>query len=232
MRALGIDVGGTFTDAVLVGPDGMVTAKVLSTARQEEGVVAAAREVLERAGARAEDVEHFVHGSTVATNALLERRLARTALVTTNGFRDLLFLGRQARPSLYRLHEAPTAPVVERRLCVEVDERMGPQDVIKALDEESVRRAARRLARARVEAVAVCLLFAFRDPAHEARVAEILREELPDAFVVASHEVAAEVREFERRRPSPSTPPSARPPAATSGGCARRRARPGFPSRT
>jgi N-methylhydantoinase A len=198
MRALGIDVGGTFTDAVLVGPDGMVTAKVLSTARQEEGVVAAAREVLERAGARAEDVEHFVHGSTVATNALLERRLARTALVTTNGFRDLLFLGRQARPSLYRLHEAPTAPVVERRLCVEVDERMGPQDVIKALDEESVRRAARRLARARVEAVAVCLLFAFRDPAHEARVAEILREELPDAFVVASHEVAAEVREFER----------------------------------
>jgi N-methylhydantoinase A len=198
MSALGIDVGGTFTDAVLVGPDGMVTAKVLSTHRQEEAVVAAAREVLERAGARPEDVEHFVHGSTVATNALLERRLARTALVTTKGFRDLLFLGRQARPSLYRLHEAPTPPVVERRHCVEVDERMGPDGVIRALDEASVKRAARRLARARVEAVAVCLLFAFRDPSHEARVAEILRDALPDAFVVASHEVAAEVREFER----------------------------------
>ena len=198
MSALGIDVGGTFTDAVLVSADRMVTAKVLSTGRQEEGVVAAAREVLERAGVEPGDVTHFVHGSTVATNALLERRLARTALVTTKGFRDLLFLGRQARPSLYRLHEAPTPPVVERRLCVEVDERMGPEGVIRALDEASVRRAAKRLARARVEAVAVCLLFAFRDPAHEARVAEILRGELPDAFVVASHEVAAEVREFER----------------------------------
>jgi N-methylhydantoinase A len=198
MSALGIDVGGTFTDAVLVSADRMITAKVLSTASQEEGVVAAAREVLERAGVEPGDVTHFVHGSTVATNALLERRLARTALVTTKGFRDLLFLGRQARPSLYRLHEAPTPPVVERRHCVEVDERMGPDGVIRKLDEASVRRAAKRLARARVDAVAVCLLFAFRDPAHEARVAEILRGELPDAFVVASHEVAAEVREFER----------------------------------
>jgi N-methylhydantoinase A len=116
VTTLGVDVGGTYTDAVLVGGDGMATAKVLTTASQEEGVVAAAREVLERAGASPSDVEHFVHGSTVATNALLERRLARTALVTTKGFRDLLFLGRQARPSLYRLHEAPTPPVVERRL--------------------------------------------------------------------------------------------------------------------
>jgi N-methylhydantoinase A len=198
MTALGVDVGGTFTDAVLVGADGIVTAKVLSTARQEEGVVAAAREVLERAGVEPGEVTHFVHGSTVATNALLERRLGRTALVTTKGFRDLLFLGRQARPSLYRLHEAPTPPVVERRLCVEVDERMGPAGVIRELDEASVERAARRLARARVEAVAVCLLFSFLDPSHEARVAEMLRAALPDAFVVASHEVAAEVREFER----------------------------------
>ncbi len=198
MTALGVDVGGTFTDAVLVGPDGVTTAKVLTTASQEEGVVAAAREVLERAGVEPAAVSHFVQGSTVATNALLERRLARTALVTTKGFRDLLFLGRQARPSLYRLHEPPTPPVVERRLCVEVDERIGPAGVLRELDEESVHRAARRLARERVEAVAVCLLFAFLDPAHEQRVAEILREALPDAFVVASHEVAAEVREFER----------------------------------
>jgi N-methylhydantoinase A len=196
--ALGVDVGGTFTDAVLVTEDGMTTAKVLTTARQEEGVVAAAMEALERAGARPADVTHFVHGSTVATNALLTRNVARTALVTTKGFRDLLFLGRQARPSLYRLHEAPTAPVVERRRCVEVDERMGPDGVIRELDEPSVRRAARRLRRERAEAVAVCLLFAFLDASHERRVAEILRDELPDAFVVASHEVAAEVREFER----------------------------------
>jgi N-methylhydantoinase A len=198
VTALGIDVGGTFTDAVLVTGDDMVTAKVLSTPRQEEGVVAAARAVLERAGVEPGDVTHFVHGSTVATNALLERRLARTALVTTKGFRDLLFLGRQARPSLYRLHEAPTPPVVERRRCVEVDERIGPDGVIRELDEASVQRAARRLRRERAEAVAICLLFAFLDPSHEQRVAEILRDALPDAFVVASHEVAAEVREFER----------------------------------
>src|SRR5918998_6704521 len=171
MTALGVDVGGTFTDAVLVSAGGMVTAKVLSTPRQEEGVVAAAREVLERAGAEPGAVTHFVHGSTVATNALLTRSLARTALVTTKGFRDLLFLGRQARPSLYRLHEAPTRPVVERTLCVEVDERMGPEGVVRALDEASVERAARRLARARVEAVAGCLLVAFRHPTHEAGVA-------------------------------------------------------------
>jgi N-methylhydantoinase A len=198
VTALGIDVGGTFTDAVLVTDDGMVTAKVLSTAQQEEGVVAAAQAVLERAGVEPGDVTHFVHGSTVATNALLERRLARTALVTTKGFRDLLFLGRQARPNLYRLDEAPTPPVVERRRCVEVDERMGPDGMIRELDEASVQRAARRLRRERAEAVAICLLFAFLDPSHEQRVAEILRAELPDAFVVASHEVAAEVREFER----------------------------------
>jgi N-methylhydantoinase A len=171
---------------------------VLTTAGQEEGVVAAALEALERAGIAPGDVDHFVHGSTVATNALLTRNLARTALVTTKGFRDLLFLGRQARPSLYRLHEAPPPPVVERRRCVEVDERMGPDGVIRELDEASVRRAARRLKRESTQAVAVCLLFAFLDPSHEARVAEILREDLPDAFVVASHEVAAEVREFER----------------------------------
>ena len=85
----------------------MATAKVLSTERQEEGVVEAARAVLHKAGVEPGDVEHFVHGSTVATNALLTRNLARTALVTTKGFRDILFLGRQARPSLYRLHEAP-----------------------------------------------------------------------------------------------------------------------------
>ena len=109
MTALGIDVGGTFTDAVLVTDDGMVTAKVLSTAQQEEGVVAAAQAVLERAGVEPGAVTHFVHGSTVATNALLERRLARTALVTTKGFRDLLFLGRQARPNLYRLERGADA---------------------------------------------------------------------------------------------------------------------------
>jgi N-methylhydantoinase A len=196
--ALGIDVGGTFTDAVALTPGGMATAKVLTTPNQEEGVLRAAREVLARVGIAPEAVDMFVHGSTVATNALLERRLAKTAFVTTEGFRDLLWLGRQARPHLYRLADAPPEPVVPRSRCFEVSERVGPDGVIRALDEASVVRVADRLEKLAVEAVAICLLFSFLDPSHERRVAELLRERLPDAAVIASHEVAAEVREYER----------------------------------
>ena len=176
----------------------MVTAKVLAPSARRRAWSRRRARCWSAAGVEPGDVEHFVHGSTVATNALLTRNLARTALVTTKGFRDILFLGRQARPSLYRLHEAPTPPVVERRRCVEVDERMGPDGVIRELDEETVHRAARRLqARARRGGRGVPAVRLPR-PGARARVAEILREALPDAFVVASHEVAAEVREFER----------------------------------
>jgi N-methylhydantoinase A len=149
-------------------------------------------------GVGPEAVDSFVHGSTVATNALLERRLAKTAFVTTSGFRDLLWLGRQTRPHLYRLDQAPTEPVVPRSRCFEVDERVGPNGVLRALDEASVHQVADRLERLNVEAVAICLLFSFLDPTHEQRVAAILSERLPDAIVIASHEVAAEVREYER----------------------------------
>ncbi len=196
--ALGIDVGGTFTDAVAVTADGIATAKVLTTRDQDDGVLAAARDVLEQVGAGADAVDGFVHGSTIPTNALLERRLGRTAFVTTVGFRDLLWLGRQTRPLLYRPCVHPPEPVVPRSRCFEVEERVGPDGVIVPLDASSVERVADRLARLRVEAVAVCLLFSFVDPSHEQQVAEILRRRLRDAVVVASHEVAAEVREFER----------------------------------
>jgi N-methylhydantoinase A/oxoprolinase/acetone carboxylase beta subunit len=198
MRAIvGVDVGGTFTDVALIAGGRLVTAKVATTvADPAEGVIEGVRAALARAGVAAADVAHFGHGTTVATNAMLERRGARTAYVATRGFADVPALGRQARPHLYRPEVAPPAPLAQ--VTAEVDERMGPEGVIEPLDAASVAAAARRLRRERVEAAAVCLLHAYADPAHEQAVAGALREALPDLHVVASHEVAAEFREFER----------------------------------
>jgi N-methylhydantoinase A len=198
MRAIvGVDVGGTFTDVALIAGGRVVTAKVATTAGDRSAaVLEGVRLALERAGLDPGDVGHFGHGTTVATNAMLERRGARTAYVATRGFADVPALGRQARPHLYRPEIAPPAPLAE--VGAEVDERMGPDGVIERLDPRSVAAAARRLRRERVEAAAVCLLHAYADPAHERAVAEGLRRALPDVHVVASHEMADEFREFER----------------------------------
>jgi N-methylhydantoinase A len=153
--------------------------------RQEESVVAAARAV------GAEEVGRFTHGTTVATNALLERSGARTALVATAGFEHVLHLRRQDRAHLYRLCDAHPEPLVPLDRCVGVDERLGPDGVLRPLDLDS-------LPELDAEAVAVCLLFSFRDPTHERLVAEEVRRRLPGAHVVASHEVAPEFREYER----------------------------------
>jgi N-methylhydantoinase A len=182
---LGVDVGGTFTDAVLVEDGRITTAKVPTTSRQEESVLAAARAV----GAR--DLERFTHGTTVATNALLERKGARTAFVATEGFEHLLHLRRQTRAHLYRLCEQHPEPLVPLERCFGVTERIGPEGVLRPLDLES-------LGEIEAEAVAVCLLFSFRDPSHERELAAELRRRLPAARVVASHEVAPEFREYER----------------------------------
>jgi N-methylhydantoinase A len=195
---LGVDVGGTFTDAVLLTDSGIVTGKAPSTPEdQSEGVMAAVSEALEAAGAEASDVERLVHGMTVGTNALLEGTTARTALVATEGFVDLEELGRQARPDLYRLCASNPAPVVERDLRVAAPERCGPDGVLRELDEDAMRE---RLAELDddVEAVAVCLLWGFRHPEHERRVAELAAEALPDAHVSTSHGTAAVFREYER----------------------------------
>jgi N-methylhydantoinase A len=185
VRVLGVDVGGTFTDAVLVADGSVRTAKVPTHARQEEAVVAAARAV------GADDVERFTHGTTVATNALLERKGARTAFVATAGFEHLLHLRRQDRAHLYRPCARHPEPLVPLERCFGVDERAGPGGVLAELDLGS-------LPAIDAEAVAVCLLFAFRWPEHERQVLAELRRRLPDAFVVASHEVAPEFREYER----------------------------------
>lgn len=185
MAILGIDVGGTFTDAVLLDDGELRTAKVPTAARQEESVVAAARAV------GAADVERFTHGTTVATNALLERKGARTAFVATAGFEHLLHLRRQNRAHLYRLCDDHPEPLVPLDRCFGVDERIGPDGVVAPLDLGS-------LAEIDADAVAVCLLFAFRDAAHERTVAQELRRRMPSARIVASHEISPEFREYER----------------------------------
>jgi N-methylhydantoinase A len=192
---LGVDVGGTFTDLVALGGGEVITAKVPSTPRdQSEGVMSSVR----AAGIGADSVLAFAHGMTVATNALLERRGARTALVTTEGFRDVLEIARQSRPSLYDLTLDRPPALVPRELRFTVRERMGPEGEISPLDESSLAETVEALRETEVEAVAVCLLFSFLHPAHERRVGALLRQALPEVQVSLSSEVLPEFREYER----------------------------------
>jgi len=196
---LGVDVGGTFTDAVLVDGETVHTAKLPSTpADQSVGVIAAVEEVLARAGAAPEEVGSFAHGMTVGTNALLEERGARTALIATAGFADLLEIGRQDRPELYRLCTPKPAPLVPAGLRFEARERVGPDGEIEPLAPGEAERLAAEVGASGAEAVAICLLFSYLDPAHERAIAERLRSELPDVHVSASHEVLPRFREYER----------------------------------
>jgi N-methylhydantoinase A len=193
---LGVDVGGTFTDAALLTGEGLVTGKAPTTpGDQSEGVMDAVDEALGRARADAGDVDRFVHGMTVGTNALLEGRVARTALLATEGFTDLEELGRQARPELYRLCAGHPPPLVPPDLRVGVPERTGPDGVIRELDEDALRGALEGLD---VEAIAVCLLWGFLHPDHERRAASLAAELLPRVHVSTSHETAGVFREYER----------------------------------
>src|SRR5919204_3826262 len=156
---LGVDVGGTFTDAALLTPGGLVTAKAPSTPRdQSEGVLRAVQAALSAAGASASDVTRFAHGMTVGTNALLEGKVARTALFATEGFTDLEELGRQARAELYRLCAGHPPPLVPPELRVPVPERMGPDGVLRALDDSGLAGRVRERCSG-VESAAVCLLW-------------------------------------------------------------------------
>jgi len=197
---LGVDVGGTYTDAVLVGEGSSVyTAKVPSTPAQESaGVLEAVRLVLERAGAQPQQVERFAHGMTVATNALLEGKTARTALLTTEGFCDVIELGRQGRAHLYRLCQAAPAPLVPAELRFAVPERMGPDGPLRALEPEPARAVVDELGRAEPRAVAVSLLHSYADPAHELLLGRLLEELLPDTHVSLSAELVGTFREYER----------------------------------
>ncbi|MEA2216150.1 MAG: N-methylhydantoinase [Solirubrobacteraceae bacterium] len=197
---LGVDVGGTFTDAVLVGAEGAVhTAKVPSTPKgQAAGVMSAVAAVLERAGSEPEAVERFAHGMTVATNALLEGRTARTALLATEGFTDVIELGRQARPHLYRLCEAAPPPLVPQELRFAAPERIGPEGTLRELTRERAESLCADVASAAPQAVAVALLHSYRDPGHERLLGELISELLPGAALSLSSELVGTFREYER----------------------------------
>jgi len=197
---LGVDVGGTFTDAVLVGTaSGVYAAKVPSTPASESvAVLEAVRQVLARAGVDAAEVERFAHGMTVATNALLEGRTARAALIATEGFVDVIELGRQGRAHLYRLCEAAPAPLVPAELRFAAPERMGPDGPLRALEVEPARTLIAAVAAAGAEAVAITLLHSYADDAHEQLLGELLRELKPDLHVSLSADLVGTFREYER----------------------------------
>lgn len=199
--SLGVDIGGTFTDVVLIAADGRVKiAKGLSTPDAfDRGIADILKDVLHKAGADPADCTAFVHGTTVATNAIIERKGARTALVTTKGFRDVLELRRIRIPKLYDLTWQKPIPLVERYLRLEVSERMTFRgDVHAPLDEASVVHSAAELLRLEVESVAVCLLNSYANPAHERAVRDIIRREAPKIEITLSSDVLAEMREYER----------------------------------
>ena len=199
---LAIDIGGTFTDATLIDEEtGAVSiAKVLSTPTDPSlGFMAAAERILAESDVAAADVHFVVHATTVATNAIIEGTIARAGFVTTEGFRDLLEIQRQTRPTLYDTRFEKTPPLVPRDRAFGVRERLGPGgEVLTPLDESSVRDVAAGLRDARVESVAVCLLHSYVDATHERRVGEILAEELPGVPISLSSDVAPEFREYLR----------------------------------
>lgn len=199
---IGCDVGGTFTDLCLfddaTGRSTLVKIPT-TTGEQDVAVVEAIRLALSRAGLRPEDLDGFAHGTTVATNAILERKGARTALLVTAGFRDLLRIGRQTRPHLYDQYARNPEPLVPPELTFEIAERCGPDGAVTtALDEATVHEAVAAMRARGVEAVAVSFLHSYANPAHERRVAEIVRADAPDLKLSISSDVLPEPGEFER----------------------------------
>jgi N-methylhydantoinase A len=192
------DIGGTFTDVAAFDPrtKKLLLGKSLSTPRaMVEGIEAG----VAKAGTTFAEAGLFLHGSTVAINTMLERTGARTALVTTRGFRDVYEIGRINRPDAYNLFFQKHVPLVPRERCYEVTERLYADGRVRTpLDEAELMAVADTLERERIEAVAILFLHCYRNPAHELRAKELLQRRLPNAFVSASHELSQEYREFER----------------------------------
>lgn len=206
MRLIGVDVGGTFTDIVYTDTDaGLVHIHKTPTTLDDpsRGVIDGALELCRRHDVDPAGIDHLLHGTTIATNAVLEYDGAKVGMVTSEGYRDVVHIGRHQRPEHYSImQEIPwqDRPLVRRRFRKTVPERLTPPtgEVLEPLDEEAVRAAARELKAAGVEAIAVCFLFSYLDPAHEERAREILLEEYPGCFVTTSASVSPQFREFER----------------------------------
>jgi N-methylhydantoinase A len=194
---IAVDIGGTFTDLVAVDDNGKVSrSKSLTT---PDDLARGIQDCLRGANIDVARASFFVHGSTVTINAVLERKGARTGLITTKGFRDVYEIGRGNRPEGYNLFFKRPVPLVPRDLRLEVDERLyATGEVLKPLDEASAAQTIAALKAARVESIAVCLLHAYANAAHEQRLGELLREQFPQAYVSLSHEILREFREYER----------------------------------
>src|SRR6516164_7916886 len=205
MRAIGIDVGGTFTDLVAIDAAGRtVFAKSLSTPQDQSiGVMAGLEELASRLGLTVAGMlaqtQRLVHGTTVATNALLERKGARVALLTTEGHRDVLEMREGLKPNRYDLRSPPPEPLVPRELRFGVRERLKPNgDVTTPLDGQSLGDAIAAIRNAGVTSVAICFLHSYRNPAHEIAAAERIARELPDVSVSRSSDVLPQIKEYER----------------------------------
>lgn len=195
---LAADVGGTFTDiaAFDAASGGIRYGKTLTT---PDRLIAGVSDGVSKAGVEFAETGMFLHGTTVAINTMLERTGARTALLTTRGFRDIYEIGRVNRPDAYNLYFQKHQPLIERALRLEIDERMDADgEVIVPLDEDQVRHIARELGAMGIEAIAILFLHSYRNPDHEIRARDIVAEACPGVFVSASHELSQEYREFER----------------------------------
>ncbi len=205
MRRLGVDVGGTFTDLIYVDDEaGKILVHKLPTTPDDpsQGTVQGIKELAELAGTKPSELEQVFHGTTIATNIVIEHNGSQVGLITTEGYRDILHIARHKKPlnfSNYQDLPWQRYPIVRRRYRLTVPERITRDgSVLVPLDEEKAREQVRRLKDAGVEAVAVCFLFSFLNAEHEARVAEIVREEFPEAFLSVSSEVLPQYREYER----------------------------------
>lgn len=199
---VGVDVGGTFTDLVLydeVKKDLWVNKVPSSAGDQTKGILTGLTEILHTAGASPEEILSLAQGSTIAINALLEGKTSKVGIIATQGFRDLLELRRQRRPSLYDLFFQKPQPLVPRELRLEVAERVNSQgEILQSLDEQETILALKQLVASGVESIAVCFLFSFLNPQHELRVEELAKQIAPDHTIWLSHRVLPEFREFER----------------------------------
>ncbi len=199
--SIGIDTGGTFTDVCIFDKDGRLTIHKLPSTPDDPSIAIldGARRGFSEAGVYPDSVSYFGHGTTVATNTLLEGRGARTGVVTTEGFRDLLEIGRQERPDLYDLQIEKPPVLVRRRDRLEVAERLRYDGTVeRKLDADAVRAAVRCLRERDIEAIAVCFLYSYLYPEHERQVLEIIQAEAPEIYPSISHQVLAEFREYER----------------------------------
>jgi len=199
---IGVDTGGTFTDVCLFEEEsGRVAVTKLSSTPDDpsRSILNGIANILNQEKGKSSEVHYFAHGTTVATNALIQHSGARTGLITTEGFRDLLELGRQRRPDLYDLQADKPVPLVTRDLRLEVKERTTFDGRIESpLDFQAAVEASRKLKALGVKSVAICFLYSYLNPSHEKRVQEILEKEMPDVYVSASHEVLPQFREYER----------------------------------